>query len=37
VILGPGGLPFGDYWLLGLPVEILVVAVSIPMLLVWPL
>ena len=38
LILGPGGLRFGDYWRLGLPVEILVVAVSIPMLLwAWPL
>ena len=38
LILGPGGYHFGDYWRLGLPLEILVVAVSIPMiLLVWPL
>ena len=38
LILGPGGLKFGDYWRLGLPMEILVVVVSIPMLLlVWPL
>jgi di/tricarboxylate transporter len=38
LILGPGGLRFGDYWRLGLPMEILVVAVGIPVLLwVWPL
>jgi di/tricarboxylate transporter len=38
LILGPGGFRFGDYWRLGLPLEILVVAVAIPMLLlVWPL
>lgn len=38
LILGPGGFRFGDYWKLGLPLEVLVVAVSIPMLLiVWPL
>jgi di/tricarboxylate transporter len=38
LILGPGGLKFGDYWRLGLPMEILVVLVSVPMLLlVWPL
>ncbi len=38
LILGPGGFGFGDYWKLGLPLEILVVAVSVPMLLfVWPL
>ncbi|OIN07637.1 SLC13 family permease [Oceanisphaera psychrotolerans] len=38
LILGPGGFRFGDYWRLGLPLELLVVLVSIPMLLwVWPL
>ncbi|MGD9576832.1 MAG: SLC13 family permease [Syntrophorhabdus sp.] len=38
LILGPGGFRFGDYWRLGLPLEILALAVSIPMLLlVWPL
>jgi di/tricarboxylate transporter len=38
LILGPGGFGFGDYWKLGLPLEVLVVAVSIPLLLiVWPL
>lgn len=36
LILGPGGFRFGDYWPLGLPLEIIVVAVSVPMLLlVW--
>ncbi|HRP97299.1 MAG TPA: SLC13 family permease [Rhodocyclaceae bacterium] len=38
LILGPGGFRFGDYWRLGLPIEVLVVAVGIPMLLlIWPL
>ncbi|WP_372922604.1 SLC13 family permease [Roseovarius sp.] len=38
LILGPGGFKFGDYWKLGLPLEGIVVAVSIPILLiVWPL
>ncbi|MGB5396583.1 MAG: SLC13 family permease, partial [Gammaproteobacteria bacterium] len=38
LILGPGGFRFGDYWRMGLPTDILVVAVSVPMLLwVWPL
>jgi len=38
LILGPGGFRFGDYWRLGAPLEVLVVAVSVPMLLVvWPL
>jgi di/tricarboxylate transporter len=37
LILGPGGFRFGDYWRLGLPLEVLVVAVSVPLLLlVWP-
>lgn len=38
LILGPGGFRFGDYWRMGLPLDILVVATAIPMLLlVWPL
>lgn len=38
LILGPGGFRFGDYWRMGLPMEIIVVAVGVPMLLwVWPL
>ena len=38
LILGPGGFRFGDYWRLGLLVEVIVVAVSMPILLiVWPL
>ncbi len=38
LILGPGGFRFGDYWKLGLPLEILIVIISIPLLLVvWPL
>lgn len=38
LILGPGGYRFGDYWRIGLPLEVLVVAVSIPAILVfWPM
>ncbi len=38
LILGPGGFRFGDYWKLGLPLEIIVVATSVPLLLhFWPL
>jgi di/tricarboxylate transporter len=38
LIMGPGGYSFGDYWRMGLPLEILVVLVSIPFLLLfWPL
>jgi di/tricarboxylate transporter len=38
LILGPGGYKFGDYWRLGLPLEIIVIAVGVPAILVfWPL
>jgi di/tricarboxylate transporter len=38
LILGPGGFKFKDYWRLGLPLEILVVLVALPLLTVfWPL
>ena len=38
LILGPGGYRFGDYWRMGLPLEVLIVIISVPMLLwVWPL
>ena len=38
IILGPGGYRFGDYWRMGLPLEIIVIAVAIPaILVVWPL
>ena len=38
LIMGPGGYRFGDYWRMGLPLEIIVVAVAVPMILwVWPL
>ena len=38
LILGPGGFRFGDYWRLGLPVDLLLISVAVPLLLiVWPL
>ena len=38
IILGPGGYRFSDYWRMGLPLELLVIAVSVPaLLLFWPL
>jgi di/tricarboxylate transporter len=38
LIMGPGGYRFWDYWRMGLPLELLIIAVSIPViLLVWPL
>ncbi|AEL27645.1 SLC13 family permease [Cyclobacterium marinum] len=38
LVLGPGGYRFGDYWKPGLPLTLIVIVVSIPMILwVWPL
>jgi di/tricarboxylate transporter len=38
LIMGPGGYRFGDYWRMGLPLEIVVIAVAVPVILmVWPL
>jgi di/tricarboxylate transporter len=38
LILGPGGYRFGDYWRMGLPLEIVVILVAVPVILVvWPL
>jgi di/tricarboxylate transporter len=37
-VMGPGGYRFGDYWRLGLPLSVIVLAVGVPMIaLVWPL
>ncbi len=36
LVLGPGGYNFGDYWRMGLPLDIIIVAVSVPLImLVW--
>jgi di/tricarboxylate transporter len=38
LVMGPGGYRFGDYWRMGLPLEVLIIVVSIPMIVwVWPL
>lgn len=38
LVLGPGGYQFGDYWKPGLPLTLIVMIVSIPIILwVWPL
>ena len=38
LIMGAGGYQFGDYWRMGLPLEILVVGVGVPTILIfWPL
>jgi di/tricarboxylate transporter len=37
LIMGPGGYKFGDYWKMGLPLEVIVIVVSIPMIMwIWP-
>jgi len=38
LIMGPGGYRFGDYWRMGLPLEILIIIVAVPaIILFWPL
>ncbi|MCW8884388.1 MAG: SLC13 family permease [Motiliproteus sp.] len=38
LVLGPGGYQFGDYWRMGLPLEVLIVLLGVPLILfVWPL
>ena len=38
LILGPGRYRFGDYWRMGLPLEVLVIATGLPAILFfWPL
>ncbi len=38
LVMGPGGYKFSDYWRMGLPLEILITAVSVPTILwMWPL
>jgi di/tricarboxylate transporter len=32
LILGPGGYRFGDYWRMGLPLEVMIVGVSVPLI-----
>lgn len=38
LVMGPGGYEFGDYWKLGLPLELVVLGSAVPLILrVWPL
>lgn len=38
LIMGPGGYHFGDFWHLGLPLQLVILAVAVPMIaLVFPL
>ncbi|MDZ4182845.1 MAG: SLC13 family permease, partial [Candidatus Cloacimonadaceae bacterium] len=33
LVMGPGGYKFNDYWKMGLPLQLLVMAISIPLLI----
>jgi di/tricarboxylate transporter len=38
LVMGPGGYKFGDYWRMGLLLEVIVAVVAVPLILVfWPL
>jgi len=38
LVMGPGGYKFGDYWRMGLLLEVIVVLVAVPLItLFWPL
>ena len=38
LVMGPGGYRFGDYWRMGLPLDIIVVLTAVPLILRrWPL
>ncbi len=38
LVMGPGGYKFGDYWRMGLVLEVIVAAIAIPLILLfWPL
>jgi di/tricarboxylate transporter len=38
LVMGPGGYRFGDYWRMGLPLEVLIAATAVPLILwVWPI
>ena len=35
LIMGPGGYKFGDYWRMGLPLELLVIAIAVPAIMLF--
>jgi di/tricarboxylate transporter len=38
LVMAPGGYLFGDYWRLGLPLQVVIAVVAVPMIMiVWPL
>jgi di/tricarboxylate transporter len=37
LVMGPGGYKFTDYWRMGLPLEVLIVVVGVPLIMYfWP-
>ncbi|MFW5879235.1 MAG: SLC13 family permease [bacterium] len=38
IVMGPGGYKFTDYWRMGLPLDILIILIAVPLILFfWPL
>lgn len=38
LVMGPGGYKFTDYWRMGLPLEVIIVVIGVPLIMwVWPL
>jgi di/tricarboxylate transporter len=38
LVMGPGGYRFGDYWRMGLPLEVVTLVIGLPLILFfWPL
>jgi di/tricarboxylate transporter len=38
LVMGPGGYEFSDYWRMGLPLDLIIVVVAVPLIMfVWPL
>lgn len=38
LVMGPGGYRFSDYWKMGLPLEVIIIAAGVPLILLfWPL
>ncbi len=36
LVMGPGGYKFGDYWRVGLPLDLVIISVAVPMIIwVW--
>ena len=35
LVMGPGNYKFGDYWKVGLPLEILIILISVPAIMIY--